>query len=121
MFLSPLLSIQCNSFFPLPGDFTTKVAFGKLNGNLGSSALKLPIRDPLNAGMALASVGAGAAFLSDPSNAHAGIAGLAATTGLAGALGAHMTASIGGAVPVRHSHDRCGCFIRLFSLVHSVS
>jgi NAD(P) transhydrogenase len=72
------------------------VAFGKLNGNLGSGATNLPMRDALNGGMALASVGAGAAFLSDPSNAHVGVASLAATTGLSGVLGAHMTASIGG-------------------------
>ena len=47
--------------------------------------------------MCLAQVGAGAAFLSDPSNATVATTALAATTGLSGALGAHMTASIGGA------------------------
>jgi len=73
------------------------VAFGKLNGNIGSSSLNLPIRDPLNAGMAAASLGAGAVFLHDPACAATGVVSLGATTGLAGALGAHMTASIGGA------------------------
>jgi len=73
------------------------VAFGKLNGNLGSGALALPGRDQLNMAMGAGSLLAGGAFLADPTNTSLGVASLAATTGLSGALGAHMTASIGGA------------------------
>jgi len=73
------------------------VAFGKLNGDLDSGALQLSARDQLNAGMAGASLLAGGLFLKDPSSAAAGVTALASTTVLSGALGAHMTASIGGA------------------------
>ena len=73
------------------------VAFGKLNGNLDSSAMNLSQRDNLNMGMGLGSLAAGGLFLSDPSSGAKGVAALTATTGLSGALGAHMTASIGGA------------------------
>ena len=73
------------------------VAFGKLNGNLDSSAMNLSQRDNLNIGMGLGSLAAGGLFLSDPTNGSKGVAALATTTGLSGALGAHMTASIGGA------------------------
>jgi NAD(P) transhydrogenase len=73
------------------------VAFAKLNGNMGSAALALPNRDALNMGMAAGSVVAAGAFLSNPASAGVGVAALAATTALSGALGAHMTASIGGA------------------------
>ena len=48
------------------------------------------------AGMAAGSVAAGAAFLTT-GDASTGLAALAATTALGGAMGAHMTASIGGA------------------------
>jgi H+-translocating NAD(P) transhydrogenase len=72
------------------------VAFGKLNGNLGSSSLNLKYRDQLNAGMAAASLASGAIFFTNPASG-LGVASLLATTGLSGALGAHMTASIGGA------------------------
>jgi NAD(P) transhydrogenase len=73
------------------------VAFGKLNGNLDSAALNLNMRDQLNAGMALGSLGAGAAFFMDPASPAVGLTALGTTTALSGALGAHMTASIGGA------------------------
>ncbi|KAH8047390.1 transhydrogenase [Aureococcus anophagefferens] len=72
------------------------VAFGKLNGNLGSAALQLPNRDQINMAMGAASLGAGALFMANPSPA-TGLACLGAATGLSGALGLHMTASIGGA------------------------
>ena len=54
------------------------------------------MRGCIRAGMAAGSLAAGAAFLTtgDPST---GLAALAATTALGGAMGAHMTASIGGA------------------------
>mmetsp|Transcript_2504 Transcript_2504/g.4004 ORF Transcript_2504/g.4004 Transcript_2504/m.4004 type:complete len:1047 (-) Transcript_2504:308-3448(-) len=76
------------------------VAFGKLNGMIGSAPLALPMRDQLNIGMGVASLGAMALFCTNPSPA-TGFAALTAATGLSGALGLHMTASIGGAdVPV---------------------
>mmetsp|Transcript_26098 Transcript_26098/g.84473 ORF Transcript_26098/g.84473 Transcript_26098/m.84473 type:complete len:1037 (+) Transcript_26098:388-3498(+) len=76
------------------------VAFGKLNGNIGSAPLALPMRDQINIGMGVASVGAMALFCANPSPT-TGFAALGAATGLSGALGLHMTASIGGAdVPV---------------------
>lgn len=50
----------------------------------------------LNVGMAAASVGAMGVYCSHPS-AGTGLASLLAATGLSGAMGAHMTASIGGA------------------------
>lgn len=47
--------------------------------------------------MAAGSLGAGALFFLNPASAGLGIASLATTTALSGGLGAHMTASIGGA------------------------
>uniref|UniRef100_A0A7S1UBZ7 proton-translocating NAD(P)(+) transhydrogenase n=1 Tax=Phaeomonas parva TaxID=124430 RepID=A0A7S1UBZ7_9STRA len=72
------------------------IAFGKLNGNLPSSPLALPGRDPLNAAMAAATLAGGAGFLmtGEPGMAAAALAAGAVVPGL---LGAHMTASIGGA------------------------
>lgn len=72
------------------------VAFGKLHGLLPSKPLALPGKNLLNAGLLAGNVAAGAAFLTtgDPTLA---LASLGATTALAGGLGAHMTASIGGA------------------------
>lgn len=72
------------------------VAFGKLHGVLSSAPLNLPGKNLINLGLLAANVAAGAAFFTtgDPNT---GIAALAATTGLAGVLGAHLTASIGGA------------------------
>jgi len=72
------------------------VAFGKLNGNLGSAPLALAGRDQLNMGMGAASLGAFGLFLTNPSP-ETGLLCLGAATGLSGALGVHMTASIGGA------------------------
>jgi len=72
------------------------IAFGKLNGNLDSSALTLPVRDPLNAAMALGMFGSMGYLCTDPA-AGSGLMALAGTTALSGALGLHMTASIGGA------------------------
>ena len=79
------------------------MAFGKLHGLLPSKPLSLPGKNALNIGMAAGSVAAGAQFLTtgDPA---AGLAALGATTALGGAMGAHMTASIGGAdMPVVRS------------------
>ncbi len=49
-----------------------------------------------HAGMAAGSLAAGAAF-STTGDASTGLAALGVTTALGGAMGAHMTASIGGA------------------------
>jgi NAD(P) transhydrogenase len=72
------------------------VAFGKLNGNLGSAPLALEMRDQINMGMGAASLGAFGLFMTTPEPS-TGFACLGAATGLSGALGLHMTASIGGA------------------------
>lgn len=72
------------------------IAYGKLAGSLDSNALKLPIRDPLNMGLgALSALGLGTFCVTgDPT-----IGAIALGTGVlsSGALGLHMTASIGGA------------------------
>jgi H+-translocating NAD(P) transhydrogenase len=72
------------------------VAFGKLHGIMQSKPLNLAGKNQINMGLAAASAGAGATFLAtgDPA---VGVAALAATTATGGALGWHMTASIGGA------------------------
>jgi NAD(P) transhydrogenase len=72
------------------------VAFGKLHGILKSAPLNLPGKNVANLSMAAGSLAAGGAFLTtgDPAT---GLAALVATTALGGGLGAHMTASIGGA------------------------
>jgi NAD(P) transhydrogenase len=72
------------------------IAFGKLNGNLDSAALALPGRDALNMGMAAAMFGSMGLLMTNPSYGTA-MAALGSTTVLSGALGLHMTASIGGA------------------------
>ena len=72
------------------------VAFGKLHGVLPSKPLNIPGKNLINMGLLAGNVAAGAAFFTtgDPTT---GVAALAATTGLAGVMGAHLTASIGGA------------------------
>jgi NAD(P) transhydrogenase len=72
------------------------VAFGKLNGNLDSAALALPGRDMLNLGMASAMFGCMGTLCCNPGYGTA-MAALGGTSLLSGALGFHMTASIGGA------------------------
>eukprot|EP00299_Pterocystis_sp_00344_P017398 c8715_g1_i1.p1 GENE.c8715_g1_i1~~c8715_g1_i1.p1 ORF type:complete len:839 (-),score=224.84 c8715_g1_i1:41-2524(-) len=71
-------------------------AFGKLQGLLSSSALQLPGKNALNLAMFAGVIGSGFVFF--PSvEATTAIASLGVTTGLSFAMGAHMTASIGGA------------------------
>jgi len=72
------------------------VAFGKLQGMLDSKPLSLPGKNAINMGMALGTVGLGALFMTYPSAA-VGLGSLVGTTALSFGLGAHMTASIGGA------------------------
>eukprot|EP00884_Botryococcus_braunii_P006438 jgi/Botrbrau1/15796/Bobra.4_1s0147.1 len=72
------------------------VAFGKLHGIMPSKPLNLPGKNAINGALLAGNLAAGAAFMAtgDPAT---GVAMLAATTTLGGAMGAHMTASIGGA------------------------
>lgn len=72
------------------------VAFSKLDGRMDSSALKLEKRDQINMGLGAATVGAGVVF-AGASNPVVGLAALTSALGTSGALGWHMTASIGGA------------------------
>lgn len=72
------------------------VAFGKLHGLLASKPLNLPMKNFINVALLGASAASGAMFFTT-GNPAAGVTALAATTAFAGGLGAHMTASIGGA------------------------
>jgi len=72
------------------------VAFGKLQGILDSKPLSLPGKNFINLGLLAGVLATGGLFLtsSDPSF---GVTMLGATALLGGVLGAHLTASIGGA------------------------
>ena len=72
------------------------VAFGKLDGRMDSAAMQRPARDRINAGLGAATLGAGAVFMGGP-EIGTGLAALGGALGTSGALGWHMTASIGGA------------------------
>lgn len=72
------------------------VAFGKLDGRLGSAPLKLAQRDKINAGLGAATLGAGAVVMGAP-EVGTGMAALSSALTTSGVLGWHMTASIGGA------------------------
>lgn len=72
------------------------IAYAKLAEKMDSAALSLPIRDPLNIGMAVGMFGFMGHLMTNPSQTGAVIDILGAA-GLSGALGLHMTASIGGA------------------------
>lgn len=83
------------------GSITTTgslIAFGKLNGNLSSDALQLPMRDQINIGLGAASALGMIGFMATAGSSPA-IAAACLTTGVvsSGALGFHMTSSIGGA------------------------
>jgi NAD(P) transhydrogenase len=73
------------------------VAFGKLDGRLDSSPLKLDYRDQLNMGLGAATLGAGAVF-AGAEGAGVGLAALSSALTTSGVLGWHMTASIGGEI-----------------------
>jgi NAD(P) transhydrogenase len=72
------------------------VAFGKLDGRMPSSPLKLDYRDRLNAGLGAATLGAGAVVMGAP-EVGVGMTALTSALTSSGILGWHMTASIGGA------------------------
>jgi NAD(P) transhydrogenase len=72
------------------------IAFGKLNGNMSSAPMQLASRDYINMGMGAGMLGCMGLFVANPSP-FTGAMCLLGMTGLSGALGLHMTASIGGA------------------------
>jgi NAD/NADP transhydrogenase beta subunit len=80
------------------------VAFGKLDGRLSSTPLKLASRDQINMGLGAATLGTGAVIMGAP-EAGAGLGALSTALTTSGALGWHMTASIGGYVVVMLSRD----------------
>lgn len=69
------------------------VAFGKLDGRLDSAPLSHPARDQINAGLGLATLGAGAVLMGGPEMG-TGIAALGGSLATSGILGWHMTASM---------------------------
>lgn len=71
-------------------------AFGKLHGIMKSAPMDLPSKNTINATLAAGNALAGIAFLAS-GNPALGVACLAGSTAMAGVMGAHMTASIGGA------------------------
>lgn len=71
-------------------------AFGKLHGILKSAPLNLPSKNAINLALMVGNGAAGVAFMSS-GNPALGAACLAGSTAMAGVMGAHMTASIGGA------------------------
>lgn len=71
-------------------------AFGKLHGLMKSAPLDLPSKNTINAGLAAGNAVAGVAFVAT-GNPGLGIACIGGSTAMAGVMGAHMTASIGGA------------------------
>jgi len=72
------------------------VAFGKLDGRLGSAPMAHPARDQINMGLGAATLGAGAVVMGGP-EAGTGLVALGGALGTSSLLGWHMTASIGGA------------------------
>ena len=72
------------------------VAFGKLDGRMSSTPMAHPARDKINMGLGAATLGAGAVVMGAP-EVGTGLAALGGALGTSGALGWHMTASIGGA------------------------
>merc|ERR1719508_259799 len=72
------------------------IAYGKLNGNLGSNPLMLPGRHALNASLLAANAGAMGYFLMTP-ELGMGMAMLGTTATLSGVMGVTLTMAIGGA------------------------
>ncbi|GLI60330.1 hypothetical protein VaNZ11_002448 [Volvox africanus] len=73
------------------------VAFGKLHGIMKSEPLNLPNKNQINLALLAANLVSGAVFLASDGSSTVGVSALVAAGILAGAKGAHMTASIGGA------------------------
>jgi NAD(P) transhydrogenase len=72
------------------------VAFGKLDGRLSSAPMKLAARDQINMGLGAATLGAGAVVMGAP-ELGVGMTALTSALATSGAMGWHMTASVGGA------------------------
>ncbi len=72
------------------------VAFAKLDGRMDSTPLQLKMRDQINLGLGALTFGAGAVVMGAPA-VGLGSAMLGSSLLTSGALGYHMTASIGGA------------------------
>lgn len=73
------------------------VAYAKLAEKMNSKPLALPGKDVLNIALAGANIASLYFLLNDSHNISTGVLALSATTAAAGALGFHITASIGGA------------------------
>jgi len=74
------------------------IAFCKLQGLVPSAPLQLPGKNAINIGLAGLTLAAGAAFMgTDAGDMGSAVTSLTAAALVAGALGAHLTASIGGA------------------------
>jgi H+-translocating NAD(P) transhydrogenase len=73
------------------------IAYGKLSGALSSAALQLPLRDPINIGLGSVSVASLLAFSASSGDPLLSSLALGAGVLSSGALGLHMTQSIGGA------------------------
>ena len=74
------------------------VAFGKLDGRISSAPLQLPYRDGINLCLGGATLASGAYFLgTDGLTLTTGTLALSSSLATSGALGYHMTSSIGGA------------------------
>ncbi|PXF49451.1 NAD(P) transhydrogenase, mitochondrial [Gracilariopsis chorda] len=71
-------------------------AFGKLHGLLKSAPMDLPKKNSINSALAVGNAVGGVVFLAS-GNPTVGIACIGASSAMAGVMGAHMTASIGGA------------------------
>merc|ERR1719201_1682632 len=70
------------------------IAYLKLDGQMSSKELNLPMKNLLNVGMLAGQLGMGAMFLG--ADVTGGTALLLASAGLSGAMGAHLVASVGG-------------------------
>lgn len=73
------------------------VAYAKLAEKMSSAPLVLPGKDMINLGLAAGNIGCLGILMMDPMAVGSGTMMLTGTTVLAGALGYHITASIGGA------------------------
>lgn len=71
------------------------IAYGKLQGLIGSKPLLLPGRNLLNSGMLLASLGSGGYLFYDTSLL-GGMGALGSTAALSAAMGVTLTSAIGG-------------------------
>uniref|UniRef100_A0A7S2PA28 proton-translocating NAD(P)(+) transhydrogenase n=1 Tax=Zooxanthella nutricula TaxID=1333877 RepID=A0A7S2PA28_9DINO len=68
------------------------VAFGKLNGNLGSAPMNLPAKNLLNAAMLAGQIGMMSSYL----GSSGGMPEMVATAALSSVMGVHLVGSVGG-------------------------